>query len=241
MKDSFKTRQTLAVGSQSYEIFNLPAIQGFDVGRLPFSLKILLENLLRFEDGVNVTSADIEALLKWDAKAAPSHEIAFTPARVIMQDFTGVPVVVDLAAMREAMTRLGGNPLEINPLAPAELVIDHSVQVDEYGAGRFAEEEQHDRVRTATASAIRSCAGARRRSATSRSCRRTPVSSTRSTWSTWHASCSPTKRTARSARIPTRWSAPIRTPPWSTASACSAGAWAASKPRPRCSASPSPC
>src|SRR5512137_2371499 len=134
MKDSFKTRQTLAVGSQSYEIFKLPAVQGFDVGRLPFSLKILLENLLRFEDGVNVTRADIEALLKWDAKAAPSHEIAFTPARVIMQDFTGVPVVVDLAAMREAMTRLGGNPLEINPLAPAELVIDHSVQVDEYGA-----------------------------------------------------------------------------------------------------------
>jgi aconitate hydratase len=133
MKDSFKTRQTLAVGSQYYEIFNLPAIQGFDLGRLPFSLKILLENLLRFEDGVNVTRADIEALLKWDAKAAPSHEIAFTPARVIMQDFTGVPVVVDLAAMREAMTRLGGNPLEINPLAPAELVIDHSVQVDEYG------------------------------------------------------------------------------------------------------------
>ncbi|MGB5101758.1 MAG: aconitate hydratase AcnA [Steroidobacteraceae bacterium] len=133
MKDSFETRQTLAVGSQSYEIFSLPAIQGHDLGRLPFSLKILLENLLRFEDGVNVTRDDIEALLKWDAKAAPSHEIAFTPARVIMQDFTGVPVVVDLAAMREAMTRLGGNPDEINPLAPAELVIDHSVQVDEYG------------------------------------------------------------------------------------------------------------
>src|SRR5512137_2184072 len=134
MKDSFKTRQTLAVGGRSYEIYSLPAIQGYDLGRLPFSLKILLENLLRFEDGVNVTRADIEALLRWDAKAAPSHEIAFTPARVIMQDFTGVPVVVDLAAMREAMTRLGGNPQEINPLAPAELVIDHSVQVDEYGA-----------------------------------------------------------------------------------------------------------
>ncbi len=133
MKDSFKTRQTLAVGGQSHEIFSLPAIKGHDLGRLPFSLKILLENLLRFEDGVNVTRDDIEALLKWDAKAAPSHEIAFTPARVIMQDFTGVPVVVDLAAMREAMTRLGGNPDEINPLAPAELVIDHSVQVDEYG------------------------------------------------------------------------------------------------------------
>jgi len=134
MSDSFKTRQSLAVGGQSYEIFSLPAIKGHDLGRLPFSLKILLENLLRTEDGVNVTRADIEALLAWDAKAAPSHEIAFTPARVIMQDFTGVPAIVDLAAMREAMTRLGGNPQEINPLAPAELVIDHSVQVDEYGA-----------------------------------------------------------------------------------------------------------
>jgi aconitate hydratase len=134
MSDSFKTRQTLTVGTQSYEFFSLPAIHGHDLGRLPYSLKILLENLLRFEDGVNVTREDIEALLKWDAKAAPSHEIAFTPARVIMQDFTGVPAIVDLAAMREAMTRLGGNPQEINPLAPAELVIDHSVQVDDYGA-----------------------------------------------------------------------------------------------------------
>jgi aconitate hydratase len=133
MSDSFKTRQSLTVGGQSYEIYSLPAIKGHDLARLPYSLKILHENLLRFEDGVNVTRTDIEALLKWDAKAAPSHEIAFTPARVIMQDFTGVPVVVDLAAMREAMTRLGGNPQEINPLAPAELVIDHSVQVDEYG------------------------------------------------------------------------------------------------------------
>ncbi len=133
MRDSFKTRTTLAVGNKSYEIHSLPALQGHDLARLPFSLKILLENLLRFEDGVNVTQQDIEALLKWDAKAAPSHEIAFTPARVIMQDFTGVPAIVDLAAMREAMIRLGGNPQEINPLAPAELVIDHSVQVDNYG------------------------------------------------------------------------------------------------------------
>jgi aconitate hydratase len=133
MRDSFRTRQKLAVGGHSYEIHSLPALKGYDLARLPFSLKILLENLLRFEDGVNVTRGDIEALLKWDAKATPSHEIAFTPARVIMQDFTGVPAIVDLAAMREAMTRLGGNPQEINPLAPAELVIDHSVQVDEYG------------------------------------------------------------------------------------------------------------
>src|SRR5262245_42170997 len=133
MKDSFRTRTNLAAAGQTYEIHSLAAIQGHDVSRLPFSLKILLENLLRFEDGVSVTRADIEALLRWDPQATPSHEIAFTPARVIMQDFTGVPAIVDLAAMREAMTRLGGNPQEINPLAPAELVIDHSVQVDEYG------------------------------------------------------------------------------------------------------------
>jgi aconitate hydratase len=133
MRDSFKTRTALTVGSQSYEIHSLPALQGHDLDRLPFSLKILLENLLRFEDGVNVTREDVEALVRWDAKATPSYEITFTPARVIMQDFTGVPAIVDLAAMREAMVRLGGNPQEINPLAPAELVIDHSVQVDAYG------------------------------------------------------------------------------------------------------------
>jgi aconitate hydratase len=133
MKDSFKTRTTLASGGKSYEIFNLAALTGYDVDRLPFSLKVLLENLLRFEDGVNVTKNDVEALLKWDPKAAPSYEISFTPARVIMQDFTGVPAIVDLAAMREAMIKLGGKPDEINPLSPAELVIDHSVQVDNYG------------------------------------------------------------------------------------------------------------
>ena len=98
MKDSFRTRTTLDAGGQTYEIQSLGAIQGHDVGRLPFSLKVLLENLLRFEDGVSVTRADIEALLRWDPHAAPSHEIAFTPARVIMQDFTGVPAIVDLAA-----------------------------------------------------------------------------------------------------------------------------------------------
>jgi aconitate hydratase len=135
MKDSFKARTQLPSGGKTYEIFSLAALQnqGHDLARLPFSLKILLENLLRFEDGVNVTRPDVEALLKWDAKAAPSYEISFTPARVIMQDFTGVPAVVDLAAMREAMIKLGGNADEINPLSPAELVIDHSVQVDNYG------------------------------------------------------------------------------------------------------------
>jgi aconitate hydratase len=132
--DSFKTRTTLEVGARAYAIHSLTALEGGRAARLPFSLKILLENLLRFEDGVNVTRSDIEALLRWDPRAQPNHEIAFTPARVIMQDFTGVPCIVDLAAMREAIVRLGGDPQKVNPLAPAELVIDHSVQVDEYGA-----------------------------------------------------------------------------------------------------------
>ncbi len=134
MTDSFKARTALNVGGTQYEILSLAALKSLNVERLPFSLKILLENLLRFEDGVNVTKADIEAILKWDPKAQPSYEIAFTPARVIMQDFTGVPCIVDLAAMREAIVKLGGDPQKVNPLAPAELVIDHSVQVDEYGA-----------------------------------------------------------------------------------------------------------
>jgi aconitate hydratase len=134
MKDSFKARTTLACGNNNFEIFSLAALQGRNVARLPYSLKILLENLLRFEDGINVTREDIEALLNWDPKAAPAYEISFSPSRVIMQDFTGVPAIVDLAAMREAMIKLGGNPDEINPLSPAELVIDHSVQVDAYGS-----------------------------------------------------------------------------------------------------------
>jgi aconitate hydratase len=134
MTNSFNAKTTLTVGGQHYEIHSLAALPADKVRRLPFSLKILLENLLRFEDGVNVTRADVEALLGWDPTAAPAHEIAFTPARVIMQDFTGVPCIVDLAAMREAIVRLGGDPARVNPLAPAELVIDHSVQVDAYGS-----------------------------------------------------------------------------------------------------------
>jgi aconitate hydratase len=133
--NSFESRAVIASGSRSYTIYRLPALaaRGFNLGRLPFSLKILLENLLRREDGVNVTAADIEFLANWNATAEPSREIAYMPARVLMQDFTGVPAVVDLAAMRDAIKTLGGNPERVNPLAPAELVIDHSVQVDEYG------------------------------------------------------------------------------------------------------------
>ncbi|HYW76769.1 MAG TPA: aconitate hydratase AcnA [Gammaproteobacteria bacterium] len=133
MSNSFDARATLAVGGKDYEIFKLEALEEkHRVSRLPYSLKVLLENLLRHEDGETITSKDIEALADWDAKAEPSKEIAFTPARVLMQDFTGVPAVVDLAAMRDAMKALGGSPDKINPLSPAELVIDHSVQVDFY-------------------------------------------------------------------------------------------------------------
>ncbi len=136
MTDSFKARSLVNLAGADYQIFNIAALDAERVARLPYALKILLENLLRFEDGVNVTRADIEALLNWDPKAQPAYEISFTPARVIMQDFTGVPCVVDLAAMREAITRLGGRAEQVNPLAPAELVIDHSVQVDEYGTAK---------------------------------------------------------------------------------------------------------
>jgi aconitate hydratase len=133
-QNSFGAKSTLEVGASSFEIFRLDALQQrFDVARLPFSLKVLLENLLRTEGNGSVEAADIEALASWDAKAQPSKEIAFTPARVLMQDFTGVPAIVDLAAMREAIAGMGGDAAQINPLAPAELVIDHSVQVDAFG------------------------------------------------------------------------------------------------------------
>ncbi len=132
--NSFDARADLEVGGRTYEIHRLDALQAsYDVARLPFSLKVLLENLLRNEDGVAVRREDIEALARWDHAAEPSQEIAFTPARVVMQDFTGVPAIVDLAAMRDAMADLGGDPARINPLVPAELVIDHSVQVDIFG------------------------------------------------------------------------------------------------------------
>ena len=133
MSDSFGAKSTLDVGGRGYEIHRLDALQErFDVARLPYSLKVLLENALRLEDGDAVTADDVETIATWDANAEPSKEIPFQPARVLMQDFTGVPAIVDLAAMRDAMRDLGGDPARINPLLPAELVIDHSVQVDEY-------------------------------------------------------------------------------------------------------------
>ena len=135
MNDSFSTRGTLPVGGKTYEIFRLTRLAEQDrVSRLPYSLKVLLENLLRYEDGKTVLAEDIRALIQWDPQAEPDREIAFRPARVLMQDFTGVPAVVDLAAMRDAMQALGGDPEKINPLQPAELVIDHSVQIDVFGS-----------------------------------------------------------------------------------------------------------
>jgi len=144
--DSFGARSTLAVSGRDYEVFRLDALQErFDVARLPYSVKVLLENVLRLEDGVSVSAADVEAIAGWDAAAEPSVEIPFQPARVLMQDFTGVPAVVDLAAMRDAMEEIGGDPAAINPLVDVDLVIDHSVQVDAFGsAGAFAVNAERD-------------------------------------------------------------------------------------------------
>jgi aconitate hydratase len=144
--DSFGARSTLQVGGNEFEIFRLDALQDrFDVARLPYSVKVLLENVLRLEDGTSVSAEDIEAIASWDAAAEPSVEIPFQPARVLMQDFTGVPAVVDLAAMRDAMDEIGGDPAAINPLVDVDLVIDHSVQVDAFGNERaFAVNAEHD-------------------------------------------------------------------------------------------------
>src|SRR6478736_7913693 len=134
MNDSFATRDILEVNGTRYQIRSLAKLgQRIDIKRLPYSMKILLENLLRHEDGANITAKEIEAVANWEAKKEPDTEIAFMPARVVLQDFTGVPCVVDLAAMRDAVVKLGGSASNINPLIPSELVIDHYVQVDVFG------------------------------------------------------------------------------------------------------------
>ncbi|HWC49584.1 MAG TPA: aconitate hydratase [Solirubrobacterales bacterium] len=144
--DSFGARSTLQVGGREFEIYRLDVLQDrFDIARLPYSIKVLLENVLRLEDGTSVSADDVEAIASWDAAATPSVEIPFQPARVLMQDFTGVPAVVDLAAMRDAMEQIGGDPAAINPLVDVDLVIDHSVQVDAFGNERaFAVNAEHD-------------------------------------------------------------------------------------------------
>ena len=136
-QDTLKTRRSLNVGSKNYDYYSLKAASDGglgDISRLPFSLKVLLENLLRFEDGISVTVDDVKALGAWLENRSSKSEIAFRPARVLMQDFTGVPAVVDLAAMRQAMKDLGGDPQKINPLSPVDLVIDHSVMIDNFGS-----------------------------------------------------------------------------------------------------------
>ena len=144
MNDSFGARSTLRVGDREYEIFRLSALagEGIDITRLPYSLRILLENLLRHEDGLAVSADDVRALARWNPADVPSKEIAFTPARVLLQDFTGVPALVDLAVMRDAMADLGGDPTKINPLQPVELVVDHSIQVDAFGSPQAFEINQ---------------------------------------------------------------------------------------------------
>jgi len=210
--DSFKTRAPLSVAGKRYEIFSLGALKssGLDASRLPFSLKIFLENLLRREDGALVRKADIEALASWRGRPTGQSEVFFMPARVLMQDFTGVPAVVDLAAMREAMTRLGADAKKINPAIPVDLVVDHSVQVDAYGtAGAFATnaaiEFERNRERYSFLKWGQKAF---------RGFRVVPpemASAIRSTSSTWPRSSGAARRAAQASPIPTPWSAPTRT------------------------------
>jgi aconitate hydratase len=140
MKDSFDTLTELKLDGESYGYYSLEKLAGsFDLTTLPFAQKILLENLLRHEDGIDITKADIELVATWNPQDEPANEISFTPARVLLQDFTGVPAVVDLAAMRDAVSNLGGEARQINPLSPVELVIDHSVQVDRFASSAALE------------------------------------------------------------------------------------------------------
>ena len=200
---------------------------------LPLSLKVLLENLLRFEDGRSVKADDIRAVAEWLKTKTSTREIAYRPARVLMQDFTGVPAVVDLAAMRDAMRHLNGDPAKINPLVPVDLVIDHSVQVDLLRLGRRLQEERRDRIR-AQQGALRVPALGRGRlqqfpRGPARH-RHLPPGQPRIPGADRvdQGSAGPRKP------IPTPASAPTATPPWSTRWACSAGAWAASRRKPPC-------
>ncbi len=176
--DSFGSKSRLQVGDDTYEIFRLDAVPP-GTEKLPYSLKVLAENLLRTEDGANITADHVRALAAWDPSAEPDTEIQFTPARVIMQDFTGVPCVVDLATMREAMVDLGGDPTRINPLAPPPSSSSTTRCRSTSSAGRTPSSGTSRSSTSATTSGTSSCAGARRRSTTSRSSRRAPASCTR--------------------------------------------------------------
>ena len=243
--DTFKSRRTLTVGGAEYDYFSLPEAEKnglAGISRLPFSLKVLLENLLRYEDGRTVTADDIRAMadLAGDADERPRDRLppgARADAgfhRRARRWSTSPPCATPWS--RSAATRQ-----KINPLVPVDLVIDHSVMVDDFGNAARLRARTSSSNTSATASATSSCAGASRPSTISASCRRAPASATRSTSNISRRPCGPRRRTARPSPIPTRWSAPTATPPWSTASPCSAGASAASRRRPPCSASRSRC
>ena len=247
--DSFKARKTLTVGAKSYEYFSLKAAEknGLEgISKLPFSMKIVLENLLRNEDGRSVKKEDIEAVAAWvENKGKKEHEIAFRPARVLMQDFTGVPAVVDLAAMRDAMVKLGGDPNKINPLVPVDLVIDHSVVVDHFGTSKALGqnvkreyEQNQERYRFlkwgqqafSNFSVVPPGTGI---------CHQVNLEYLAQT--VWTSRGEGRPQDGRDRPIPTRWSEPTATRRWSTVWRCSAGASAVSRRRRRCSASRSPC
>ena len=234
--NSFGSRATLEAGGATHEIYRLDAVPGSET--LPYSLKVLLENLLRNEDGKNITAEHITALANWDPDAEPDTEIQFTPARVILQDLTGVPAVVDLAAMREAMRALGGDPTKINPLIPAELVIDHSVVADVFGRPdafeqNVALEFQRNRERFQFLRWGQDAFDGFRVVP--------PGTGIVHQVNIEHLARVVMTNPTATRRTPTPASAPTATPRWRTASASSAGASAASRPRRPCSASPSRC
>ena len=215
-QDTLKTKSTLVVDGKTYHYFSLPEAAKTigDVSRLPMSLKVLLENVLRFEDGRSYSVKDAESIAGWLAEGRSTNEVPFKPSRILMQDFTGVPGVVDLAAMRDGIIALGGDPRKVNPLVPVDLVIDHSVMVDSAGSGQLRCRPMSRWNSSAMASATSSCAGARAPSPTSAWCRRAPASATRSIWNTWPRWSGPRPMPAMSMSIPTAATAPTATPPW---------------------------
>ncbi len=188
-KDQYSVRKQLNVGSQTYNYYSLPAFEEQGHGKinnLPFSIKVLLEAAIRQLDGKAITSEHVKQIANWAVERDANKEIPFIPARIVLQDFTGVPVVVDLAAMRDTMKRAGGDPKRINPLVPVDLVIDHSVMVDAFGSKDALEFNEKKSSSSAMKNATVSCVGRKRRSTTSVRFRRIRGSFTKSTWSTWH-------------------------------------------------------
>ena len=210
-QDPFGARDRLEAGGRSHVVARLDAL-GVDLARMPYTVKVLLENVLRNAGREFVGEDEVRALAGWRPGSGARGEVPYLPARVVLQDFTGVPCVVDLAAMRDAMTALGGDPSRINPLVPADLVIDHSVQVDRFGSPTPSRPTWRAST-SATASATRCCAGPSRPSPTSGSSLPGPASCTRSTSSTWPTSCSRGRSTASCGPSRTPWWAPTRTPP----------------------------